>query len=218
MCGTRLDFISLCQVSQLPGAAYRSSALASGIQPPCPSIGTCRPAAAALFAPPAPASLRRGAALALEDGAVDGETADTSTESFAATETWQDEEQPAAVPPGQPSPPRDVPDESDSTEPLPAVINSTTHKVPYQKLKRLCENPRRSADFPDLKKMFADPVSSNAVLRKWVESGQNAAACQAHCEMLVTSEAENKKVMEPLTIKEMRAKGISEPLGCTGKT
>lgn len=95
------------------------------------------------------------------------------------------------------------------------VINSRTHKLAYQRLGRLVNNPARIKNFPDLKKLFLDPAHSNEVLREWVHTGEDAAAVQATCEMIVSSEVQNKRIMEPLTVKEMRAKGFSEQLACT---
>ncbi|CAK9097220.1 Uncharacterized protein SCF082_LOCUS45611, partial [Durusdinium trenchii] len=93
-----------------------------------------------------------------------------------------------------------------------AVVNSATHRKEYMRLKRMMEG-QRGLGFPHMKRLFDSDnrVEKQQLLQTWVNQGENAEACEGYLVMRATQQHKGESKQELLTVRAVRAMGLSEP-------
>ena len=94
-----------------------------------------------------------------------------------------------------------------------AVVNSATHRKEYMRLKRMMEG-QRGLGFPHMKRLFDSDnrVEKQQLLQTWVNQGENAEACEGYLVMRATQQHKGESKQELLTVRAVRAMGLSELL------
>lgn len=114
--------------------------------------------------------------------------------------------QPEATEPATPSPHAS----------LPEVVNSSTRNAEWKRLDRAMRSARLTK-CPQMKEVWQSGTleDRNALLKKWIEAGENNDALEAALVATVSRSRADKEQEEQLTVEEMRKKCVPEQLGFT---
>ena len=102
----------------------------------------------------------------------------------------------------------------EATPPPKVIVNSSTYRKEHARLVRKMASTDE-ATCPEMVRLWGGNRSEkNELLRKWIQSGENLAACESNLTLERSQEGELEKGKELLTIREMIDKNFSEFLGC----
>ena len=106
-------------------------------------------------------------------------------------------------------------DPEEKVEPEPEKpVNSSTHRKEHARLVRKMASVD-GATCPEMVRLWGGSrTDKTELLRKWIASGENLAACESSLILQKTQEGELEKGKELLTIREMIDKNFSQFLGC----